>query len=159
MVITILLSITWILRYYNMTQYYMQYFVVFNSIILNITYNITEYFMPNHTILLNITCILGSIPCNIPQYLLGFINITQYYMCYMSLLNNDYYQFQYSIAYYVILFQHYLILPEQLGDAGKRPSDDDHATVQCQCDSMSECSAAARAGPGVRGHRHHDSPA
>ena len=39
----------------NITQYYMQYWVVFNSTILNITYNITQYYMSNYTIFLNIT--------------------------------------------------------------------------------------------------------
>ena len=64
----------------NITQYQMQYRVVFNSILLNITYNITQYYMPNHTILLNITCVLGSIQFNIRQYSLCFIDINQYYM-------------------------------------------------------------------------------
>ena len=72
--ITILLNITCILGsiQFNTTEYYIQYtsilqyysilhayWVVFNSILLNITYNIThnitQYYMSNHTILLNIT--------------------------------------------------------------------------------------------------------
>ena len=58
----------------------MQYRVVFNSILLNITYNITQYYMSNHTILLNITCVLSSIQFDIRQYSLCFTKITQYYM-------------------------------------------------------------------------------
>ena len=75
--------------YFNINQYYLQYWVVFNSTILNILYNITQYYM-DITILLNIKCDLGSIQFNTTEhyrqyYSLAILhvklyNITQYYM-------------------------------------------------------------------------------
>ena len=58
----------------------MQYWVVFNSIILNIASNITQYYM-DITILLNSTCILGIFNSII-------LNITQYYMPNNTILLN-----------------------------------------------------------------------
>jgi hypothetical protein len=70
----VLLNITLRCQYYLIL---LAYWVIFKSVLLNITYSITQYYIQNHTILPNITCILGNIQINITQYSMDFINITQ----------------------------------------------------------------------------------
>ena len=67
--------ITWTLQYYSILH---AYWVVLNSIIMNITYNITQYYLSNHTILLNVIYIwvvFNTI----------FFNINWVYQCYSIL--------------------------------------------------------------------------
>ena len=92
------------------------YWVVFNSIIPNVT--ITPYYM-NSTILLNITCILGtdtmgSIQHQITQYSIGFIFIYLYYSILQVILSDT--EFKILLHIGQCFVQYYLMLPEQLVD-------------------------------------------
>ena len=69
--------------------------------------------MSNHILLLNITCVLGSIPSS------TFLNIQwvfQYYPILHVILSNTHFNILLRLGEY--WFQYYIILPEHLADVG-----------------------------------------
>ena len=89
--------------------------------------------MSNHTILLNITCVLGSIQYNIPQYSMDFSILLNISIILHVILSNTHFNILLHTGEY--WFQYYLILPEQLGDVPSSlvPGQPSAGTALDQC--------------------------